>query len=354
MEISIFDRVTNNDKMLLVNNLAVALKAGLTTDEALDINIEQTQSKKFKRILLSVKENIQDGKSISESFGLYPDVFTNVFLSIISAGEQSGKLEENLIHLGEQLEKEYDLQKKVQGALLYPVIILVATVFIAVGLSTFVLPKLLTLFNSFGEDLPLITKIILGLADGLRLYWPIIMGVGLISYFGYGYVVKVKAVKNFIDKMFLKVPVAGMMWRNMYLSRIARSFGSLLSSGLSINECMRIIKASQSNIVYHDLITSMESSINRGGTIYNAMSKSKYIPILAAKMVDMGERTGNLENTFNYLADYYEKELYRLADNLATTIEPFMLILVGAGVGVVAIAIITPIYQLTGSLNRFR
>lgn len=352
---ALFGGISKVDIILMVTHMAIALKAGLTLDEAIQINIDQSSSKNFTKMMEEIRESIVRGETLANSLKPYPKVFSHVFISVIDSGEKGGTLEKNLEHMGMQLQKEYDLQQKVQGAMIYPAIIFFSTIGISIALSTFVLPRLIPLFQSFGQELPPLTRAILAIADFFKSYGIIVLIATIAGIFLFRYLKKIPSFSYQVDRMLLRLPIFGPLFISMHLARFNRTLGTLLSSGLSINESLQITETAQDNAVYKEIIRNVERSVDNGGTIFEVLDQyRKLIPVLASRMVGLGEKTGNLDSTFIYLADYYEKDLYAKSNNLATTIEPLLLIFVGLGVGVVAIAIIAPIYQLTGSLNRFR
>ena len=352
-----FGRVSLLDKVLLAKHLGAMIRSGISINEALDVIIQQSASPKFKKIVKSVAEKVQTGQSLSNSFARFPRVFDSFFVSIIRVGEDSGALEDNLEYLSGELEDQLDLRRKIKAASFYPAIVLTATIGLGLILAYFVLPKIRDLFSTLQFDLPLSTRILLKVAeifDHYGLY--IIFGlVGAIV--AWRILIQLKPIKPRWHALLLKMPVLGPIFIDYNLTVIARTMGILLKSGLTIDQALRVAADTTQNLVYRRHLLAGLEQIQRGtqfSVVLSGIKQSKrrpIFPLLSIKMIGVGERTGKLDESFNYLAGYFEKEIDNAAESLTSVLEPVLLLFVGLIVGFVAVSVISPIYQITGQFR---
>ncbi len=352
--VQILSKVSFIDKLLFTKHLSIMLKSGISIAEAVDTLALQTKSNKFNKVLTQVSRDIKNGQSLAKSLKKHPKIFDTVYLSLIEVGEESGTLEDSLTYLSSQLAKEYSLHKKIQGALLYPTIVLVAISVVGMGMSLFVLPKLTDLFTSLGVELPITTKILLYFANLMKNYGTLIV---------IGFIVVLSLFRIFItlpfirpkwDRIILSLPILGELLQNQQLSSVCRNLGVMLKSGLPITKALSIQQVATSNYVFKDYVKSLQKSVDKGREIGIELDEgnySKFSPI-AIKMIAVGERTGKLDEVFLYLGDFFEEEVDNIAKNLSVVLEPIILLVIGVIVGFVALAIISPIYDLTGSIKR--
>lgn len=352
--IQMLSKVSFIDKLLFTKHLSIMLKSGITISEAIDTLALQTKSNKFNKVLTEISKDIKNGQSLAKSLQKHSKIFDTLYVSLIEVGEQSGTLEGSLNFLSNQLAKEYSLHKKIQGALLYPAIVMVAITIVGMGMSLFVLPKLTDLFTSLGVNLPITTRALLYFANlmknhGILITLGFIIVLTLLRLF-----INLPFVRPKWDRIILSLPIFGTLLQNQQLSSICRNLGVMLKSGLTITKSLAIQHAATSNHVFKDYIKGLQKSVDKGrdmGTELDEGNYSKFSPI-AAKMIAVGEKTGKLDEVFLYLGDFFEEEVDNIAKNLSVVLEPIILLGVGLIVGFVALAIISPIYQLTGSIKK--
>ena len=342
------------DKLFFTKHLAVMLKSGITVAEAIEAIADQTKSAKFHSILNQVSKEIANGQSLAKALKDQPKIFDLFYISLIEIGEQSGTLEESLNYLSIQLAKEYALRKKIQGALLYPAIVLTAITIVGIGMSLFVLPKLIDLFSSLNVKLPITTEILLFFANLMKTNGvPIILGF-IALVFLFRILIKTSLIKPKWDRLILSFPIFGDLFQNEELTLLCRNLGIMLKSGLPITKALSIQYQATGNLVFKEYIGRIQKSVDKGKDIGDEISArhySKFSPI-AVKMIAVGEKTGKLDEAFIYLGDFFEEEVDNSAKNLSVVLEPIILLVIGLLVGFVALAIISPIYDLTGSIKR--
>ena len=352
--IELIKRVSDSEKLLFTKHLAVMIKAGLPIDQIIDTLIEQASTNYFKDILGKVASDIDNGQSLTVSLKKFPKVFDTFFISMIRVGEESGTLNENLNFLAKQLEKSYNLKNKIRNSLLYPEMVLVVTAIIGGGISIFVLPKLADLFSSFQVKLPLITRILLWFSNLMKDYG-ILIFITIFLLFGiFLWLIQIPNIRFWWHKTILRAPVFGELIKYGQFSQFTRNLGVLLSSGVPINESLKITSETITNDYFKYLLSKISVEIEQGGEISLAIKErgKGVFPVLIPRMIAVGEKTGKLDEVLVYLSEFYEEEMDNISKNLSTILEPAMLIIIGLVVGFVALAIISPIYQLTGSIGR--
>jgi len=349
---NIFDRVSFLEKLLFTKHLGTMVKSGIPIAEALDVLRTQTKSTPFRKVLSGILASVENGQTLSKSFGKYPKVFNEFYLSLIEIGEESGTLESNLEFLAEQLAKDYALRKKVLGALLYPALVVSAAVIMGGFISIFILPKLVDFFSAFDVELPMTTKILLFVSIAMRDYGVFIAaGLVVLTVMAF-FALKIKKVKSIWHSLVLRLPLFGEMLAYGQLARFSRNFGVLLKSGVPIARALEVVSGTLSNLKFKNDLKETAKSHVKGKSIGVSLAKYKEYPPIVNKMISVGEKTGKLDETLLYLGDFYEDEIDSLSKNLTTILEPILLITIGLVVGFIALAIITPIYELTGSVRR--
>lgn len=343
------------DKLLFVRHLAMMIRAGLPLREGVVEIKDQTKSRKFRKILSDVIKRLDNGESLSSSLSKHPKAFDELFVNLVEAGEASGTLEKNLNYLAIQLEKRYDLRTKIKGAMFYPVIIVVSTVGLVGILAVFVLPKLLPLFNSFNIELPLPTRILLWSIETIQIYGPYIFTGMVAMVLFLAFIARFKKIKAINHRIILKIPIIGKLSKNINLAYFSRTLGILIKSGIPIVEAFDITSRTLSNVVYQEQLKKAVSRVERGEQVAAYFKdQPKIFPSILCRMISIGERTGKLDESLLYLADFYEKEIDNTTKNISSTIEPLLLVVIGLVIGFIAISIIMPIYEITHGLSGIR
>jgi len=343
--------ISETDKLFLTKNLATMLKAGVPLDEAL-VTVKEQSNPEIGKLIGQVEKDVENGMTLGKSFGKHPKVFSNLYVSLVEAGEVSGTLELNMMFLAEQMTKEYALKKKVQGALMYPGIVLIATTIMGTGISWFVLPQLIDLFNSLEVKLPLSTKILMWFAYFMRDYGLYVV-LGMVSLVIITILLlRIRSIKKQWDQALLKVPFVGQVVMYGQLGSFSRNLGILMKSGLPVVDAFNTTINTLSNLKFVDDLNQVKEKVKSGKSIFESMNDKKYFEFqkLATRMIEVGEKSGNLSEMLLYVSDYYDGEIDNLSKNLSTLLEPILL-LIGALVGFVAFAIITPIYSLVGGIG---
>lgn len=349
-----FNKISYTDKMLFAKHLAIMLRSGIPISEGISTLHEQTTNTKFKKVLGNVLSRVENGHSVTDALGKHPWVFDPLYLSFVKTGEESGKLPENLEYLADQLKKTNEFRKKVQSALLYPAFVIGTAVIVGGGISFFVLPQLIPLFDSLDVALPLSTRLLLGFATIMKTYWPFIIAVCIAICVGLHFFIKTKMGKLIWHKTLIRIPIVGRIIQNAQMAVLCRNLGLMLSSGLPIVEALRTAREATSNLIYKEYVNRLVEGVNKGKPIEEILmsTHAAYVPALATRMIGVGEKTGKLDESLLYLSDYFESEVDTMAKNLSGILEPVMLVGIGLAVAFVAMSIISPIYELTGSIKK--
>jgi type II secretory pathway component PulF len=350
LSIQFFDSIGPIDIMFLVRNLSATVTAGLSIVEALDILIADAEKASMKKILREVQALIKNGQTLSKGFETYAHLFPSIFMGMLRAGEMSGQLDKTLVELSKYLSKEYNLRAKVKSALMYPIILLVASSGVVAMLLMFVLPRLTKAFASSGVKLPWVTKFFLGLSNMLTYSFTLdLIVLGVLLYF-FLYFRNTRIGKRLFFFILSRLPVAGDLIKKIALVRFARTFGNLLGSGISAVEALALSAASIGNQIYTNALTSVGVDIQNGMPISKALEKFPALfPRLLISLIIVGERTGTLHEILGTFSDFYEEEVDNKLKDLTVILEPILLLIMGLIVGAIAVSIILPIYQLVGN-----
>lgn len=349
--LSIFSRVSLEEKMIFARNLSVMVGAGLSFTKALDALVRQSKNKYFKDIVSSLADGIRQGKTFSETLFDFPDVFPSIFRAMIAAGEKAGNLEEVLQMLAEQMRRDYVLMKKIKGAMMYPAVIVFAMFGIAILMMIYVVPSLVDVLEQLNVELPVPTRIIIALSNFVttRGWFAALIVAALVVGFAVGR--KQPFIRKFTSQMWVQVPVVRALAKKMYAARIARSLGSLLSAGVSMVESLDIVSDVVGNVQYQKTLREARDTIQKGGKISSVFSANpRLYPDVVGEIMSVGEETGKLSDVLEKLATFYENEVESATKDLATIIEPVLMIIVGAAVGFFALSILQPMYSVVNAL----
>lgn len=344
-------RVSAHEKIIFGRSLGAMIEAGLPLSRALAVMERQSRNPSMKKVLVGVGEAVRRGEPLSKSLAAYPKVFPPIFVSMVSAGEESGQLRQALEVVSGQLEKTYLLSKKVKGAMVYPAVIVGIMLIVAVVLFIFVVPTLTGIFTELNVDLPLTTRIVIWLSDTMR--------ANVLAVLGFAVGLPVLASAFFrsragvasLDWAALNLPVVSPIAKEINAARTARTLASLLSAGVSYLESTRITGEVLQNGYYRAIMRQVEEQVEKGQPISKVFIESeKYYPPFVAEMIAVGEETGEISKMLEKVAVFYEEEVDQKTKNMSTIVEPLLMVVVGIGVGFFALSMITPMYSLVNAI----
>lgn len=342
-----FSTVSFNEKIGFIENLGVMLKAGISITRCLQILVKQTTNPKFKSVLTDVASQVEQGKTLGDALSKYSEIFPGIAISMVKVGELSGNLDKSLEYLTVQLHREADLKSKVRGAMIYPSVIVGAMIIIGILLSIFVLPSLTAIFKDMNATLPLTTKAVIAFADFMSGH-AIVVIVGLVAIIAATIALyRTYPGKRAFDVFSLHVPSIGTVVKKVNLARFARILSSMLKSGIPIVQALDVAGDSLSNVPYRELVKEASGEVRVGKTLAESLGKSQVLfPVLVVQMIQVGEESGTVQEILEQLAGHYEEEVDTTLKNLSSIIEPLLLLVIGAVVGLLAVSLISPIYSI--------
>lgn len=348
--IKFFDGVKTHDKIVFAKNLSKMLEAGLAVTKALSIMERQSRGS-LKKIIQSLIDSISKGKTLSESMKSFPNTFSTLFVSMVHAGEESGNLSLSLDNVANQMDKSYQLTRKIRGAMMYPAVIFCLMIVIGILMMVYMVPTLTSTFVGLGIKLPLSTRIIIGLSDFLKSYFLLVIVLIGFSIASVVYFFKTKIGKRFLDFLLLHTPVIKEIVKQVNSARTARTLSSLISSGVDIVIAIGVTKDVVQNSYYKNVLDNVQANIQKGETISNIFTKNSDIyPLFVGEMVSVGEETGKIGEMLMSVASFYEDEVDQKTKDLSSIIEPLLMIFIGLGVGIFAISMLAPTYSLADAI----
>lgn len=349
-----FGRVKLSDLSIFCRQFSTMVDAGVSLVRCLSVLGEQTVSPKLRRIIADIESEVQGGQTLSKSMAKYPNVFSNLFVGLIRAGEVGGALEESLQRLSTFLEKDMELRRKVKGAMTYPCIVMVVALAIVIGLVTFIVPRFLELFTDLGmkEDaMPVMTLMLMKFSHFLTSKWWIALGVLIAFLIAFKMFVQTRIGRRIYDRVKLKAPVFGKLNHRVCLARFSRTLATLLTSGVPILQALETVSGTVANEIIGDAILEARSRIREGDRIGDPLQKSKMFPPMVVQMISIGEESGSLDQMLTKVADFYESEVDAALQSLTSAIEPLMIVVLGVAVGFIVISMFMPLLAIISELS---
>jgi len=349
--LSRFGLVSGADKIMFAKNLGVMLSAGLPITRALEILSRQTGNRYFGQTIISLMNDAKKGDFLSGAMKKFPKIFSKLFVAMVKTGEESGQLSESLGLAGLQLEKDYILMRKVKGAMMYPAIILIAMVLIGVFMFIYVVPTLVATFKELNVDLPLSTQVIIFISDFVTKHIYLVIVFFLAVIFSALWFLRTEKGKIFLGNIFLKTPLISPIVKKINSARTSRTLASLISSGVNVVEALAITKDVLQNDKYKKVVARAMDDVQKGVPISNSFKgATKIYPVLLGEMMAVGEETGKISEMLEKIAVFYEEEVAEATKNMATIIEPILMIFIGAAVGFFALSMIKPMYSMMNGI----
>jgi len=345
--IPFFSKISLVDKIMFTRNLRVMVGAGVSLPRALEILIEQTKNKRFKKVILEIKKAVFQGKNFSQALSKYPDIFDELFVNMIKVGEESGTLEEVLKILTEQMNKEHQIISRVRGAMMYPVVILLTMFVIGILMMITIIPKLSKVFSDLRIELPVTTRFVIAFSNFVAEFWHIIAVAAVIILFLIQNFLKTEIGKTIRDTILFKIPIFSSIIRKTNSAQTVRTISSLIEAGVPIAKSLEITSKTLGNIYYKRALLKASQEIKKGNKLADVLGQYKNIyPNLVVQMIKVGEETGETALILKQLAEFYEEEVTNVTKNLSSIIEPILMIIIGAAVGFFAVSVIQPIYGI--------
>ncbi|MFA5211487.1 MAG: type II secretion system F family protein [Patescibacteria group bacterium] len=347
------NRISVNDKIFFLDHLRTMVHAGLSLVESLQVLSNESENPKMKKIIGEIKEDTEKGKQFSEVLEKYPKIFPSIYVKMIASGEMSGKLEESLEQIVNQMKKNNELVSSIRGAMVYPAVIVFAITVVAILMVTVVLPKLMSLFSEMNIVLPWTTRLLIGVTDFMSQPLNLILILIFLTVFIFSFLQLLKRSPKFkilIHKINLHLPIFGGVIKQINLARFSLTLSSLLRSTLPIVEAVEITAETCSNKIYQNILKEAAEKIKKGVNLSSVLEENKNLfPPMVTEMIMVGEKTGEIERLLGELSLFYSSEVDKTMKNFSTIIEPAIILVLGLAVAIVASAIIMPMYSMINS-----
>ncbi|TCI23448.1 type II secretion system F family protein [Exiguobacterium sp. SL-9] len=346
------ERVKIEHLIMYVRQFATLIRAGVPIVRATSILRVQTESKVLKRTLSQVEDDLREGIAFSEAIKKHPRVFSNFFSSMALAGEASGNLEEALDQIGLQLQKQYDVKRKVISALTYPLVVSIVAIGVVAFLMVNVVPTFASIFGQLGGELPLITRIVVAVSDFVAAYWWLIFGGAFLALLIFTWMLKRDKERYVIDGLLLKLPIFGPIVLKSQIALLTRSLAVLLQAAVPILSAIEITEKIVSNRVIRKGLGQARKMMAQGIPLHEPLERNDSFPPLMTQMIAVGEESGDLDSMLNEVAEFYETEVETTTDRLKSIIEPLLIVVLASIVGVIVIAIVVPMFQIYGDIQN--
>jgi type IV pilus assembly protein PilC len=339
-------RVKLKELSVFCRQFATMVNSGLPILRALAILAEQTDSKELEKVLTSVRLEVEHGASLSGGMSKHPKAFNDLFISMIKAGETGGVLDTVLLQLADMIEDEVELRRKIKSAMTYPIAVVCLVVLIMGAMLLFVVPQFQTIYTSLGSQLPLPTRILLGMSNTVRADWWLVIAVAAGATFGFRRFKKTPQGRLQIDRIKLKAPVFGALFHKVALARMAGTFGMLLQAGVPILQALEIVKDTVNNKVMAAALEDVKTSVREGESISGPLAKHGIFPPMVVQMISVGEETGAVDTMLEKVSTFYTSEVEAAVDALTSLIEPLLIAVIGGAVGAAVIALYMPMFNI--------
>lgn len=346
IKFTFLQRVKPKDVVIFSRQLSVMVSASVRLVQALKTVARQTKNPKLRSILVDIADEVEGGVRLSDALGKYPKVFGTFYINMVRSGETSGKLDEILLYLADQQEKDYDMRSKVKGAMTYPIFVLVMLFIVGTVMMIFVVPRLTNILQESGVPLPLSTRILIGISDAFVQFWWLIIGGVVGAVFGVRFAYGTPVGKRFIDAFILKIPVFGKLFKHIFVVRVTQSLSTLIQGGVDVVTSIKVVTDVVGNETYRAGLVETVKEVGSGNSIHSVWKNRKEYPQMVAQMVSVGEETGRLQEVLGRLSKFYSREIDAMVANLSTAIEPIIMVGMGLAVGGMVSAIILPMYTL--------
>lgn len=338
--------IKNKDLVIFARQFSVMISANVPVVETLMVLVDQTDNLSLKNLIANIAFDVDGGAFLSDAFAKHPKIFSEFFVNIVRSGETSGKLDEVLNYLADEMEKSYDMNSKIKGAMIYPVFIIVALFGVGIVLMVYVIPNLTAILTETGAALPLSTRVVIGISDFLRKFG-LLLVIALVGLFFLARLyLKTYTGRRQADILKIRMPIFGILFKYIYLMRFSRSLSTLLKGGVTITRSLEIVADVVGNTIYRELILDTLESINDGNPLATIFEASEYVPKMVPQMISVGERTGKIDSVLDRITSFYARESGNMLDNLSKLMEPLIMVIMGIGVGVMVAAVLLPMYNL--------
>lgn len=350
-KIKFFRKVSKKDLAIFSRQLAVMLESRVPVIQGLLSLAAQTGKADFREKIIRISELVEEGNNLSDAFSYYPNVFDIFYINLVKSGEASGKISESLYYLSDHLERQHDIESDIRGAMIYPIFVLSVLAVVMTIAMVVVLPKIVDLLEEIGGEPPLTTRVVLGFYFFVTHFGWIILIALLFLILFLVYYFRTEKGKKVYDKVLIKIPFIGGFFQKVFLVRFAENLSTLISAGLPITRAINITKNTIDNFVYYQIISEIEKGVSEGEKMSTVLVKyPEAVPLFVTQMIKVGEDTGRMGRTLMEIVNFYQKEVNRAIETFMTLIEPILIVVLGIGVALLAVAVFSPLYGMLGAI----
>jgi len=350
LQMKIGGGVKHKDIVIFSRQMSTLFEAHIPVIESLKTLMGETTKESLKEVLSNISDDVSGGLSLSQALAKHENVFSSFYINLVRSGEESGKLQEVFHYLADYLERTFYLASKAKNALIYPAFILTAFLGVMIVMLVVVIPRLTSIFKETGQEVPFYTQIVIFASDFLRTWGIAILLLVVTAAIFLWRWSQAKAGKEFFNRLQLKIPIIGELYRKLYMARMTDNLHTLIASGIPILRALSITGDIVDNVVYRRALQKAEESVRGGNSISSAFAETPEIPNLITQMVRIGESSGKLDFILNNISGYYQKEVDSVVENLVALIEPALIIFLGVGVGVLVGSVLVPLYNMVGNI----
>ncbi len=348
--LTIFQHVSNKDVVILSRQMSTLFSAQVSALRIFRLLSTEVESEALRSILTEVADDLQGGSTISKALSKHSKVFSVFYVNMVKAGEESGKLDETFVYLADYLDRNYAVTSKAKNALIYPAFVVFTFISVMVLMLTLVIPKIGNILTSAGQQIPIYTRIVIGMSNFIVNYGLFfIIALIILGFFVYSFLKKPTGKEAF-GRFQLNIPYIGNLYRKLYLSRIADNMNTLLISGIPMIKVIELTASVVDNIIYQKILSEVLELVKGGSALSDAMARYPDIPSIMVQMMKIGEETGELGHILDTLAKFYQREVINAVDTLVDLIEPVMIVLLGLGVGFLLASVLVPIYNISSAI----
>ncbi|MDO8579464.1 MAG: type II secretion system F family protein [bacterium] len=350
-DFSMFSRVSNKDVVVLSRQLATLFAAQVSALRVFRLLASETENLMLAKTLTAVADDLQAGSAISKALAKHPKVFSEFYVNMVRSGEESGKLDQVFIFLADHLDRSYEVNSKARNALIYPAFVVFTFVVVMILMLTVVIPKISTILTDSGQEVPIYTKIVIGLSHFFVTYGVFILAAVVIGGFFLYRFLKTPAGRLSLDDIKIKIPFVKNLYQKLYLSRISDNMNTMLVSGIPMVRALEITSEVVSNEIYKRALIDAMEAVKGGRSVSDALAEKRIIPGIMIQMIKVGEESGELGSILKTLSDFYDREVVNAVDTLVDLIEPIMIVLLGLGVGFLLASVLIPIYNISANIS---
>lgn len=350
LEITWFQSISSKEIVILSRQLATLFDAQVSALRVFRLLATEMENPQLRRVLNSIADDLQAGSSISRALAAHPDVFSSFYVNMVRSGEESGSLDKSFMYLADYIDRTYQVVSKARNALIYPAFVVGVFVLVMGLMLTLVIPRISQILTDSGQELPIYTKIVIGISDILSNYIGLILVLVSLAGVGLWQFLKTEVGQRTFDEIKISIPYIGDLYQKLYLTRICDNLSTMLSSGISMVQAIEVTAEVVDNKVYKEILDNTLLEVKGGRSFADAIAEYPEIPGVLSQMAKVGEETGNLAEIMSTLAKFYSREVNNAVDTLIGLIEPLMIVMLGLGVGTLLASVLLPIYNLTGSI----